>query len=154
MGRPRKIKPLGDQLRELDDEIPALEVAIGLQEQRQRDAEAAVAVPRLQLVEVVLERAAERQAACLEQTRSILAQLATPLAVLIAEDKIREALIGDRFPVPNGVNPPFGGLRAAMTLLEALPPKMRPSELAERLLFEEAHNLASATIAEIKGVQP
>lgn len=151
MGRPRKTKSLADQIRDLDEEIPALEVAIRLQEQRQRDAEAAIAAPRLALVGAVLERGAERQGEAIEQTHVILAQLAGPLAVLIAEDKIREALIGDRFPIPRGAVPPFGGLRAAKTLLEGLPEKMRPSDLAERLLFEKAHALSTETIAEIRG---
>lgn len=154
MGRPRKTPSLSDQISRLDEEIPGIEVALTVQEQRIQAIEAAGAEPNLTLVGAVLEVGAEQRAADFADIRRTLAQLAPAFARLIAGDKIRGALIGDRFPMPRGAKPPFGGLQAVRSVLHGIPDPMRPVELDESALFAEAHEISTATIAQIKGDQP
>ena len=151
MGRPRKTPPLTDQIKRLDDEIPALEVAIGLQEQRQRQAEAALSEPMGELVSAVLDLSAAQQEHALDEVRGVLAQLAPPFARLIAGDRVRTAIIGERFMMPREAKPPFGGQRAVKSMLDGIPSTMKPSELSERLLTECAEASASEMISLIRG---
>jgi hypothetical protein len=59
-------------------------------------------------------------------------------------------LLGDRFAVPEGVPPPIG-LNLVGAFLKALPERLKPPELADRILLEAADTISSETIAKIKG---
>jgi len=147
----RKAKARDDRLATLDDEIPALEVAIRLQQQRIADADSAVAAPQLAFTAPVLDLVCEAQGAAVAEIRAGMAALAPALARLIAADQIRTATIGERFPLPDGKAPPIGGLPLFRAFAKALPERFKPAELAETLLFQAAHAISSETIASIKG---
>lgn len=145
--RPRRVA----RLAALDEQIPARAAAMRLQERRISEAEAALVEPKQALVGPVLDIVSHLQGTAVGNSREVLATLADPFTRLIAADQIRQATIGDRFAVPDGRKAPFSGPIAIRKFVNAIPDRFRPPELEEHRLFDGAHAISSAIIAQIQG---
>ncbi|SLJ88357.1 hypothetical protein [Novosphingobium mathurense] len=139
------------RLAELDKSVPARAAAIRLQLGRLGTAAAELRQAQNALTAPVLHVIAELQRDASESIRSILAQAAPEFSRLIAAEQIRNALLGDRFAVPEGCPVPIGGLKIVRTFSESLPDRIKAPELTETLLFEAAHAVSSEIIKQIKG---
>lgn len=139
------------RLAQLDKSVPARAAAIRIQQGRVATAEEELRKARAALASPALHVIAELQRNATDAIRSIVAQLAPEFAQLIAADQIRNALLGDRFTVPDGCPLPIGGLRIVENLSKALPDRLKAPELADRLLFDAASAVSSEILTQIKG---
>jgi hypothetical protein len=144
-------KERAKRLAALDKSVPARAAAIRLQQGRLATAEAELRQARNALAAPALHVIAEMQQDATDSIRAILAQLAPEFSRLVAADQIRSALLGERFTVPEGCPVPIGGLPIVQAIVKALPDRLKPPELAERLLFDAAQAVSSEIIAQIKG---
>lgn len=139
------------RLAALDSRIPALQAAIAIQNDRVGVRERAVAEPKLPFTAAILDIVSADQEASVDAARDLLAQLAHPLAELIAADQIRNSTIGERFELPVGSKVPFSGLVSVRKLLNAIPERFRPRELDEKRLLDAAYAISSKVITQIQG---
>lgn len=144
-------KERAKRLAALDKSVPARAAAIRMQRDRVAAAEDELRVARATLAGPTLNVIAELQRDATEAIRSIVAQLAPEFSRLVASDQIRNALLGDRFTVPDGCPVPIGGLRIVENFNKSLPDRLKAPELADRLLFEAAHAVSSEILKQIKG---
>lgn len=138
------------KLAKLDREAAARTAAIRLQETRVQAAAAAAKQPQVPFVSALLDVVADVQGDALESAKEAIAALAPHFAKLIAADQIRNATIGESFPMPAGVTPPFGGLQTVRKFAKEIPARLRPAELSERALFDAAHEISAEIIRAIK----
>lgn len=146
------LRPKRDRtIAKLDADLPSQLAAMELQRRRIADAERAATKIMVPFVAAVLELAKEVQGEAVDTARLALAALEPAFAQLIAADQIRAATIGDRYPVPTGVVPPFKGLTVIQRTAQAIPERVRPDELAEANLMAKAEAISAPIIALIKG---
>lgn len=139
------------KLAALDSSIPALEAAIRIQTERIAERQEAKSLPQMPFISAILDILTEIQTPAVADTRVFLTGLAEPFARLIAADQIRNATIGERFPMPNGRTPPFSGLIVVRKFISAIPERFRPPELDEGRLLNAANAISSSIIQQIKG---
>jgi hypothetical protein len=139
------------RLAQLDKSVPARGAALRLQQDRIRTAEGELKVAQAALAVPILQMIAQMQTEAAKAIREGLVSLAAPMTKLLATDHIRVSLLGPQFTLPEGCSPPIGGTQIVRSLTSAVPDRLRPPELADRLLFEASEALSGDIIAQIKG---
>lgn len=139
-----------ERLATLAKAIPARTAAIKMQQDRVAEAEAALRAIRVDLADPVIRHVSEMQQAAVDRVREKLAELAPDFAALVAADQIRDALLSERFIVPDGCPMPIGGRFIFDAFAEHLPKRLQVENLRETTL-SAAREMAGQAITNITG---
>lgn len=138
------------RLANLNEKIPVLAAAAPLLKARVAERRADLAESKLPFTRAVLEAVRDLQAPAADRIRHTLGQLETDICALVAADFAVSNLVGERFPVPDGLKPPFSGRVVARKLIAAIPDRLRPPTLTIDRVEQRARATATAAIIQLK----
>lgn len=147
--KPQRTKTLAT----LADKIPRRKASIPLLKQREAEAASEAEAALAPFTAAIIEAVSLIQQPATEQIRAILAQLRQPLCDLVAADMIRLGTIGERFSIPAGHSAPFKGSVVVRKLVDSIPERLRPPELAFDRIETQASSIATAAILQIKDIR-